>query len=161
MLLYSGTGAVGTGLPGIAIVKLHFPAFAILLFDPHTVAGCHRTPIYSQQFCPTPCQLNAAFAIDGLKDIKMPDHDFLLSWAAKLNLQAGCLATEYQSIGSLKLSPHVAHVAEDGNMDAQFCSISINGLRLMSQFDESIQYHVNGYHLRRYIQEENCWKDEV
>lgn len=76
-----------------------------------------------------------------VKDHQDAGSSGLLSRAAKLNVTADSLATDYRTLGSLKSSPRVAHVAEQG------CSISTNGLRwLTSQFDGSIRYHVNGYH---------------
>lgn len=32
---------------------------------------------------------------------------------------------------------------------------------MTSQFDESIRFHVHGYHLRQYAQEKNSWSDET
>lgn len=40
-------------------------------------------------------------------------------------------------------------------------SFTINGLRINNQFDDSIRYHINGYHLRRYLQEQNSWSDAI
>jgi hypothetical protein len=40
-------------------------------------------------------------------------------------------------------------------------SISINGLRLTSQIEESLRFHINGYHLRQYIQSRQRWPDQV
>ena len=78
-----------------------------------------------------------------------------LSLAAKLNITADALATEYRLNGLLKSSEKLDH------LDLQLCSICIKGVRLTSQFDESVRHHVNGYHLRRYIQEKHSWSDQV
>ena len=40
-------------------------------------------------------------------------------------------------------------------------SISINGQRLVSHIEECIRYHVNGYHLRGYIQTKYKWTNRV
>ena len=39
------------------------------------------------------------------------------------------------------------------------CSISINGSRLSSQYDESIRFHIHGYHLRQHLQSKQGWSD--
>jgi hypothetical protein len=44
---------------------------------------------------------------------------------------------------------------------AQRISISLNGIRLTSQFDECIRYHINGYHLRQYMQSKRHWNDRA
>ena len=78
-----------------------------------------------------------------------------LSKAATLNVKADELATGYRTYDSLHSSSKIEHIDEQG------CSISTNGTRLTSQFDECVRYHVNGYNLRRYIQEKNGWPDGV
>ena len=70
-----------------------------------------------------------------------------LSIASKLNIQADALATDYRKKGRLKPSLSTSHEYEQG------CSILINGERLTSQYDDCTRFHVNGYHLRRYVQE--------
>lgn len=40
-------------------------------------------------------------------------------------------------------------------------SISINGIRIQSQFDPCIRFHVNGYHLRQFMQSKNQWPNSV
>jgi hypothetical protein len=79
----------------------------------------------------------------------------LLSIPAQLNIAADTLATEYRLHGSLNSSAEIDH------RNQQQCYISINGSRLTSQYNECIRYHVNGYHLRRYIQEKYDWPDSV
>jgi hypothetical protein len=38
-------------------------------------------------------------------------------------------------------------------------SILINGLRIIGQYDAMIRYHINGYHLRQYMQQKFEWTD--
>ncbi|KAI2501729.1 hypothetical protein MHU86_12735 [Fragilaria crotonensis] len=76
-----------------------------------------------------------------------------LPWKARLNIDADFLATRYRLRGRLRSSSVVDH------QDSQKVSISINGKRLTSQYDSCIRYHINGYHLRRYMQEKHQWSD--
>ena len=76
-----------------------------------------------------------------------------LPFKARLNIDADFLATRYRLRGRLKSSPLVDH------QTGQKVSILINGKRLTSQFDSCIRYHINGYHLRRYMQEKHSWSD--
>ncbi|KAI2498313.1 hypothetical protein MHU86_16183 [Fragilaria crotonensis] len=76
-----------------------------------------------------------------------------LPFKARLNIDADFLATRYRLRGRLKSSPLVDHQI------GQKVSILINGKRLTSQFDSCIRYHINGYHLRRYMQERHAWSD--
>ena len=78
-----------------------------------------------------------------------------LSFASSLNIKADALATEYRKTGRLKPTCSVLHELDQG------CSISINGERVTSQYDDSIRFHVNGYHLRQYVQEKQGWSDSV
>ncbi|KAI2493658.1 hypothetical protein MHU86_20873 [Fragilaria crotonensis] len=78
-----------------------------------------------------------------------------LSTPAKLNIEADLLASRYRTNGSLTSSQGCDHVA------LQQCSISINHRQLTGQYDDSIRYHVNGYHLRRYLQDKKQWSDKV
>ena len=79
----------------------------------------------------------------------------ILSVSATLNIEADSLASGYRTTGSLTSRQGCDHVP------FQQCSISINHQRLTGQFDECIRYHVNGYHLRRYMQDQNGWSDDV
>ncbi|KAI2489050.1 hypothetical protein MHU86_25547 [Fragilaria crotonensis] len=72
-----------------------------------------------------------------------------------MNIDTDYLATRYRLRGKLKSSPHVDHVPE------QRISISILGVRLTSQYDECIRYHINGYHLKRYMQERKDWDEHT
>ena len=74
---------------------------------------------------------------------------------ATLNIEADSLASGYRTRGSLKSRQYCNHV------HTQQCSISINNQRLTGQYDDIIRYHVNGYHLRRYLQEKKKWSDAV
>ena len=87
------------------------------------------------------------------QDTDIP-HD-KLSELAKLNVQADQLATNYRLRGKRKSSPFVDH------QSGQRISVSIHGRRLTSQYDSSIRFHVNGYHLRKYIQERRGWDDKT
>jgi hypothetical protein len=79
----------------------------------------------------------------------------ILSVPAILNIEADSLASGYQTIGSLRSCPGCEH------SHPQQCSISINRQCLTGQFDECIRYHVNGYHLRQYLQAKKRWSDDV
>jgi hypothetical protein len=78
-----------------------------------------------------------------------------LSVPARLNIEADSLASGYRTIGSLRSRPSYEQI------HSQQCSISVNHQRLTGQFDECIRYHVNGYHLRQYLQAKKSWSDEV
>ena len=72
-----------------------------------------------------------------------------------MNIDADFLATRYRKQGRLKSKEKLSHEA------AQKCSISIKGVRLTGNYDDIIRYHINGYHLRSYLQETNHWSDQV
>jgi hypothetical protein len=75
--------------------------------------------------------------------------------SVQLNIDADFLATRYRVRGKLRPSPQVEHIPE------QRISICINGVRVTSQYDACIHYHVNGYHLRRYMQDKKKWLDKT
>ena len=75
--------------------------------------------------------------------------------SARLNVDADYLATRYRQRGRLKSSAKIQHEL------TQQCSITVNGARLTGQYDACIRYHVNGYHLRQYLQDKNNWSDSV
>ena len=78
------------------------------------------------------------------------------SYLRSLNIHEDCLATEYRNTGSCTSSELVQHIPE------QQCSISINGVRMTSQYDEGMRFHVNGYHLKQYMRtESNGWTNAV
>ncbi len=72
-----------------------------------------------------------------------------------MNIDAGFLGTCYRLRGRFRTSPRVDHVPK------QQISILLNGTRLISKFDKCIRYHINGYHLRQYIQEMQGWDNKV
>jgi hypothetical protein len=76
-----------------------------------------------------------------------------LPFKARLNIDADFLATRYRQRGRLKSSIHTDHQHD------QKVSILIQGVRLTSQIDASIRFHINGYHLRQYMQERHGWTD--
>ncbi|KAI2512853.1 hypothetical protein MHU86_1642 [Fragilaria crotonensis] len=78
-----------------------------------------------------------------------------LSSSAQLNIMADHLATQHRKNGRFQSSENVDHQQD------QRISISINGRRLTSQYDSSIRFHVNGYHLRQYIQQRRKWDDST
>ena len=53
----------------------------------------------------------------------------------------------------MKPSTSVRHVTD------QDCSISINGRCITSQYDACVRFHINGYHLRSYLQEKHGWSN--
>ncbi|KAI2489451.1 hypothetical protein MHU86_25142 [Fragilaria crotonensis] len=73
--------------------------------------------------------------------------------SVQMNIDADFLATRYRKRGKLRPSQKIDHQPE------QRISFSINGVRVTSQYDDCIRYHVNGYHLRRYMQEKKQWSD--
>lgn len=74
---------------------------------------------------------------------------------ARLNIDADYLATRYRLRGKLKSTPKVDH------HPSQRISISILGTRLTAQYDECIRYHINGYHMKQYMQERKHWDDNT
>ena len=72
-----------------------------------------------------------------------------------MNIDADFLATRYRNQGRFKSTPGVDH------QPSQTVSFTINGLRINSQFDSSIHFHINGYHLRQYAQQQNNWSDDA
>ncbi|KAI2510061.1 hypothetical protein MHU86_4355 [Fragilaria crotonensis] len=78
-----------------------------------------------------------------------------LPFLVRLNVSADFLATRYRLRGKLKSSQRVDHDP------SQKISISIHGCRLTSQYDDCLRFHINGYHLRQYIQEKRKWSDKV
>ena len=78
-----------------------------------------------------------------------------LSVPAQLNIKADHLATEYRLHGRKRSSANLDHHPGQG------ISFSILGQRIPSQYDNPIRFHVNGYHLRQYLQERHGWTDKV
>lgn len=75
--------------------------------------------------------------------------------SVRMNIEADVLATKSCTQLPFQSSQSVDH------QQSQQVSVTINSRRINSQFDESIRYHINGYHLRRYLQEKNSWSDET
>ena len=74
----------------------------------------------------------------------------------KWNNRADELATWYCNQSSRRTSvEHTDHTPE------AWVSISINGIRIVGQEEESLRYHINGYHLRLYMQSQQKWTDQV
>jgi hypothetical protein len=74
----------------------------------------------------------------------------------KGNNRADELATWYRELsGKRQSTERVDHVSES------MISISLNGVRLVSQVEECLRYHVDGYHLRQYIQSKYQWSNQT
>ncbi|KAI2505996.1 hypothetical protein MHU86_8407 [Fragilaria crotonensis] len=73
---------------------------------------------------------------------------------ARLNIDADYLAARYRLRGKLQSMSTVDH------HPAQRISISIMGKRLTAQYDECIRFHINGYHLKQYMQDRKKWRDD-
>jgi hypothetical protein len=72
------------------------------------------------------------------------------------NNRADKLATWYrEDSGKRQSSNQTDHVPES------LISISLNGRRLASQVEACIRYHIDGYHLRSYLQSTNKWSDNT
>jgi hypothetical protein len=98
------------------------------------------------------CRFQSVWVKGHQDNLTSYDH---LPISARLNIDADYLATRYRQRGRLKSSEKVPHE------NSQQCSIEVNGVRLTGQYDECIRYHVNGYHLRQYMQERNVWNDST
>ncbi|KAI2497835.1 hypothetical protein MHU86_16669 [Fragilaria crotonensis] len=74
----------------------------------------------------------------------------------KWNNHADSLATWYRGQKTQRQSvEHTDHTPEAR------VSIVINGVRVVGQEEESLRYHINGYHLRQYIQSRQKWTNQV
>jgi hypothetical protein len=78
-----------------------------------------------------------------------------LSLEAQLNMTANFLATRYRLRGKLRATQYTDHPYH------QRISLSLNGVQLTSQIDECFRFHINGYHLRRYLQSKRKWTDRI
>ncbi|KAI2493731.1 hypothetical protein MHU86_20801 [Fragilaria crotonensis] len=78
-----------------------------------------------------------------------------LPLAARLNIDADFLATRYRQHGRLR-----AIVSIDHHVDQQV-SVYINGIPVTGQYDESVRFHINGYHHRNYVQQSNGWDNKT
>ena len=61
----------------------------------------------------------------------------------------------YRQRGRLRSTAQLDH------FPGQQCCLYINGVPVTSQYDECIRFHVNGYHLRQYVQQQNGWNDRT
>ena len=72
------------------------------------------------------------------------------------NNRADYLATWYRQQSTKPQSvERTDHVPESQ------ISVILNGKRMVGQFDSSIRYHINGYHLREYLQSKKEWSHRV
>ena len=78
-----------------------------------------------------------------------------LPLSARLNIDADFLATRYRQHGRLRNMAKVDHHPQ------QQVSLYINGNQTTSQYDDCIRFHINGYHLRQYVQEHNHWDNRT
>ena len=72
---------------------------------------------------------------------------------ARLNIDADFLATRYREHGRLRCSSMVDHRIDN------ITTLYINGVPVTSQYDDSVRFHINGYHQRRQIQQTEKWTD--
>ena len=78
-----------------------------------------------------------------------------LSRDALNNIAVNALATRHRKEHRLAPRQHVPHLS------SMKVSIQMNGLRLTGHFDSNLKHHINGYHLRNYIQERFLWTNSV
>jgi hypothetical protein len=78
-----------------------------------------------------------------------------LPFPAKLNVDADFLALRYREDGRLKPSQLTDH------HKGQQVSLSIQGVRITSHLDSCIRFHINGYHLRQFLQKKRKWSDST
>jgi hypothetical protein len=72
------------------------------------------------------------------------------------NNNADGLATWYREASGKRQS-----IAQTDHVSGTNISLSINGIRIVGHVASCIRYHINGYHLRRYIQSRNRWSDKT
>jgi hypothetical protein len=70
-------------------------------------------------------------------------------------VDADFLASRYRENGRLKPSQFTDH------HKGQQVSLSIQGVRITSHIDSCIRFHINGYHLRQYLQKKRKWSDST
>ncbi|KAI2498130.1 hypothetical protein MHU86_16382 [Fragilaria crotonensis] len=74
----------------------------------------------------------------------------------KRNNHVDQVATWYRNHQSYRQSvEHTGHTPEAK------VTISVNGIRVVGQEEETLRYHINGYHLRQYIQSQQKWNNKV
>jgi hypothetical protein len=127
----------------------------------HTRRGHHKTKL--------PNDLDLMTII--IENTKAIQHTIRISWIkghqddkkaydtlplrARLNIDADRLATRHRLQDKKEVKENTNHIA------AQQISISINGIRIQSQVESSIRFHVNGYHLRQIMQAKHKWSDSA
>jgi hypothetical protein len=72
------------------------------------------------------------------------------------NRRADHLATWYREQHNYRQS-----VERTDHTPAARITISLNGVRLVSQVESCIRFHINGYHLRNYIQSKYRWSNKT
>ncbi|KAI2505387.1 hypothetical protein MHU86_9093 [Fragilaria crotonensis] len=72
------------------------------------------------------------------------------------NTRADQLATWYRNNCTFRQSIEYTEHTPEARV-----TISVNGIRLVGQEDATLRYHINGYHLRQYIQSRQRWTNKV
>ena len=72
-----------------------------------------------------------------------------------MNVDVNSLATRHRQQPLPQSSQTIDH------LPSSLVSINLNGRHLTSNIDSAIRYHVNGYHLRSYLQNRHSWRDLV
>jgi len=75
---------------------------------------------------------------------------------ARINILANKLATSYQE--ALHWLPQKLQL-QAVFFPASKISMKVNGLRITSQYEESIRYHINGPRLRQFLQTTRLWNN--
>ena len=84
------------------------------------------------------------------------DDSSVKSFDIKRNNHVDTLATWYREQPTKRQSSESSDHAWESRI-----SIVINGVRLVSQVEESIRFHINGYHLRTYTQSKYRWSNST
>ena len=75
---------------------------------------------------------------------------------SKMNNRADHLATWYRMQRSLRQS-----VERTDHTPESRVSIVVNGIRVVGQEEATLRFHINGYHLRNYIQTRRGWSNQT
>ena len=78
-----------------------------------------------------------------------------LSSDAHNNIAVDDLATRHRLERRLAPRQHIPH------LPTMQVSLKLNGHRLTGHFESMLRYHINGYHLRVYMQERFRWSDSI
>jgi hypothetical protein len=106
--------------------------------------------------CVVPVKPASAYSITWVKghqDLNPCSHP--LSCDALNNIAVDHLATRHRTERRLAARQSIPH------FPTTRISIQMNGLRLTGQFESMLRYHINGYHLRLYMQERFKWSDST